>query len=156
MVNENKTISWSAPEFRHYHKNIGWYVSFVAIVILLIGFFVIEKDLFAAVSMGILGILMGLFSFQKPQIVEVELTAKSVRFGNVHFSYKHLKYFWIVNNENHKTLNFEASTFIHHTIIIELMDQNEDEIRSFLLAHLPEHHQTTETFAQKVSHKLKF
>ena len=157
MSDENQTvISWTAPEFRYYEKTLGWYVSLVAITLLLIVFFVFEKDVFAAVSMGILGVLVGLFSLQKPREVNIVLTDSGVNFGNIHFPYKQLKYFWIVNTDNHRTLNLEASTVINHTLIIELLNENEEQIRKFLLRHLQEHHQTRETFAQKISHKLKF
>ncbi len=156
MSIQNQTISWSAPEFRYYEKNVGWYVTLTAVTVLLIVFFVYEKDIFAAVCIGILAILVGLFSLQEPKIVEVELDSKGVKFGNIHFPYKQLRHFWIVDNQNHRTLNIEASTVINHTLIIELMDQDEETVRQFLLSRLPEHHLTTETFAQRVSHKLKF
>jgi uncharacterized membrane protein YobD (UPF0266 family) len=157
MSNENQTvISWTAPEFRYYQKTLGWYVALVAIALLLIVFFIFEKDTFAAVSMAILAVLVGLFSLQKPREVSIILADSGVSFGNIHFPYKQLKYFWIVNTQNHRTLNLEASTVINHTVIIEIMDEDEEHIRKFLLRHLQEHHQTRETFAQKVSHKLKF
>ena len=156
MPNENQTISWSAPEFRHYEKNTGWYITFGAIAVLLVLFFIIQDDIFAAVSIAIIAIFVYFFSLQKPQIVQIELTSKALRYGNISFPYKQLKYFWIVNSEHHKTLNLVSSTVINNTIIVELMDQDEDEIRQFLLQHVPEHHETTATFAQKVSHHLKF
>jgi len=156
MSNPSLTISWSAPEFRYYEKNIGWYVSLVAIALLLVVFFIFEKDIFAAVSLAILSVFVGLFSMQKPRVIDIELTSKGVKFGNIEFPYKQIKYFWIVNTEHHKTLNLEASTVINHTVIIELLDQDEEQIRQYLLRHLSEHHSTRETFAQRVSHKLKF
>ncbi len=152
----NQTISWTAPEFRYYEKNFGWYVSLVVIAVLLIIFFVFEKDIFAAVSMAILAILVGLFSLQKPREVNIEMSERGIKFGNVEFPYKQIKHFWIVNTYNHRTLNLEISTVINHTMIIELLDQDEEQIRQFLVHHVSEHHQTHETFAQKVSHKLKF
>ncbi len=156
MTDQPQTISWTAPEFRHYEKSIGWYISLLAITLLLIVFFVVEKDVFAAVSMGVLAILVGLFSMQKPREVNVTLNPTGVTFGNIEFPYKQLKYFWIVNTPHHRTLNLETSTVINHTLIIEILDQDEEQVRKYLAHHLHEHHQTRETFAQKVSHKLKF
>ena len=154
--NQNK-ISWQAPEYRHYYKSIGWYIAFSAVAILCIGFFVIiEKDIFAAVSLGILGILIIFFASQKPQIVPIELTQSSVNFGNVAFPFKQLKNFWIVNTKNHKTVNFQTTTAINNTVILELEDQNPETIREFLLPHLTEHHEDTETITQKISHLFKF
>lgn len=156
MPTQNKTFSWQAPEFRYYEKNSAWYVTLMAVCVLIIGFFAIEGDWFAAITIFILAGCVVFFSTQRPEIVEVELNSKSLHFANIAFPYKQLKHFWIVNNQNHKTLNFETSTVLNNTIVVELMDQDEDEIRNFLLQFIPEHHETTETFAQKISHRLKF
>jgi hypothetical protein len=156
MSTQNQTISWTAPEFRYYEKNVGWYVTFIIIVVLLVGFFVYEHDLFAAICIAIIAIFTALFSSQKPKIVSIELTNKEVKLGVLSLPYKQLRYFWVVNNQNHKTLNLQTSTVINNTIIIELLEQNEDEIRQYLLPYLPEHQQTHETFAQRMSHKFKF
>jgi hypothetical protein len=156
MSNQNQTISWQAPEFRHYPKNLGWYITLIAVAVLIVGFFVIEKDLFAAATTALLAGFVIFFSRQKPTLVTIELSNKAIKFGNLSCPYKQLKYFWIVNSEHHKTLNFSTSTYVNNTIILELEDQDPDEIREFLLQHLPEHHETEATFAQKVSHKLKF
>ncbi len=153
---QTQKIKWSAPEFRYYEKNVAWYITLIIIGGLVVSYFVYEKDIFAAVCIAILGILVGLFSLQEPKIVEVELSQTGIAFGNIHFPYKQLRHFWTVNNTTHRTLNIETSTVINHILIIELMDQDEEEVRQFLLKYLPEHHLTTETFAQRISHKLKF
>lgn len=151
-----KTVFWQAPEFRHYEKTYGWYVSAVALTILLSGFFVIQNDLFAAVTMVIMGIIVILFSRRKPEIMNIELNSKGVRFGNLLFPYKQLQYFWIVNNERHKTVNFHTNTYLNNTIILELEDQDPDQIREFLLQYLPEHTATQETPVQRLIHTVKF
>ncbi len=152
----NETISWQAPEFRHYPKNLGWFVTLIAVVTLVIVFFIIFNDIFAAVTSALLGGFIIFFARQKPGIVTVELTNKEVKFGNIHYPYKQIKYFWLVNTRHHKTLNFHTATYVNNTIVIELEAQDPDEVRNFLLPHIPEHHQTDATFAQRVSHRLKF
>ena len=42
MSNKN-TISWQAPEFKHYEKNAGWYITLISIAVLILGFFVIVQ-----------------------------------------------------------------------------------------------------------------
>jgi len=153
--NQN-SISWQAPEFRHYEKNAGWYITFAAIALLVTGFFIFEKDIFAAISTVLLAGIIWFFAAQKPQVVTVELNNQGIKFGSVFFPYKQLKYFWVVSNQNHKTLNFHTSTYINNVIILELMDEDPEQVRTFLLPHLPEHHETQETAIQKISHKLKF
>jgi hypothetical protein len=154
--NQN-SISWDAWEFKHYAKSLGWYVTLVSVFILLIAFFIIvESDIFAAVSLGIIGILIIIFSRQLPQRVTIELTEKGVHFGNLFYPYKQLKYFWVVNNDRHKTVNFTTSALVNNVVILELENEDPEEVSDFLLKYLPEHHLTEETTAQKVMHRFKF
>ena len=158
MSNQNQnSISWDAWEFKHYAKSLGWYVTLVSIFILLIAFFVIvESDIFAAVCLGIIGILIIIFSRQLPQRVTIGLTDKGVHFGNLFYPYKQLKYFWVVNNDRHKTVNITTSALVNNTVILEIENEDPAAITDFLTQYLPEHHLTEETTAQKVMHKFKF
>ncbi len=155
-MTEQTKISWQALEFRHYEKNIGWYVTLLAIAILVTGFFIIQSDYFAGVTTAILAIMIIFFSRQKPELMEVEITGKAVHMDNLIYPFKHIKHFWIVNTPHHKTLNLETTTLVNRMVIIELGEQDAEEVREFLLNHLPEHTETTETITQKIMHKLKF
>lgn len=152
-----KTISWEAHEFRHYPKNIGWYVTLIAITILIMGFFaIVQSDIFAAVCLGIIGMLVIFFSRQAPKLTTIEIDNKGIKFGDLFYPYKQLQYFWIVNNDNHKTINFHTSAFINNTVILELADQDPEKIRQHLLVHLIEHTETEETGPQRMMHRFKF
>lgn len=156
MSNE-KILSWEASEFKHYHKSTGWYLVLGCITLLAIVFFVvIESDIFAAVSMAMIAILIVIFSRQTPLRVEIELNEKGIKFGTLFYPYKQLKYFWVVHNPRHQTVNFETTALVNNMVILELEGQDPDVARNFLLKHLPEHSEIDETFGQKVMHKLKF
>jgi hypothetical protein len=149
-------LSWQAPEFRTYEKNSGWYVTLISVAILIIGFFVIQKDLFAAITTAILAVLVVIFSKQKPEIVSIEMDHKAVKIGNIEVPYKQIKHFWVVHKEHHKTLNMETTTLINNMIILELGSQDPENVRMFLSQHLPEHKQTEPTPIQRLTHWLKF
>jgi hypothetical protein len=158
MSNENQnTLSWEAAEFKHYPKNMGWYVVLIAVTLMVMAFFIIiQSDIFAAVSLGILALLIIFFAGQKPQRVEIELNSKGVRFGNITYPYKQLKYFWVVHNERHRTINFHTSALLNSVLILELESQDPEQAREYLLQYLPEHSETEETPVQKVMHRFKF
>ncbi|MBI5530285.1 MAG: hypothetical protein HY918_02175 [Candidatus Doudnabacteria bacterium] len=157
MSDKNQTISWTAAEFRHYPKSAGWYVTLISVAILVIAFFIIvESDIFAAITLGIIAVLVIFFSLQTPKIVNIELNDKGVKFDNLFFPYKQMKYFWVVNNDRHRTVNFHTTALINNTVILELENQDGDQVRNLLLKYLPEHHETDETPIQRLMHKLKF
>ena len=149
-------ITWEAPEYPHYEKNIGWYVTLFAVSLLIVAYFAFHDDYFAAVTTAILAGFVFYFARQRPRQVLIELTHQSIKFGRITYPYKQLKYFWIVNTPHHKTVNFGGTTYLNNTIILELVDQDPDEIRAFLLQYLPEHTETEATLAQRISHRLRF
>ena len=149
-------ISWHAPEYRHYEKNAGWYVTLISIVILIIGFFLVQKDIFAAITTGLLGVLVVVFSRQRPEMVPVELDHKALKMGKIEIPYKQIKHFWVVHNEKHKTVNLETTTLVNNMVILELEDQDPEQIRQFLSRYLPEHPETEPTPIQRITHWLKF
>ncbi|MCL5774932.1 MAG: hypothetical protein M1333_01835 [Patescibacteria group bacterium] len=155
MTNQHK-ISWQAPEYRHYEKNAGWYVTLVSIVILIMAFFIVQKDVFAAVTTGLLGILVVIFSRQKPETVEMELDHKRVKVGNIEVPYKQIKHFWVVHNEKHKTVNLETTTLVNNMLILELEHLDPEHVRMFLSQYLPEHEETEPTMVQRITHWFKF
>ena len=151
------TISWQAPEFRHYPKNTGWYVTLISVGILVIAFFAfILNDIFGAVCLAVIGALVIIFSRHTPKEVEIELNSRGIRFGQLTYPYKQIKYFWLVTNEKHNTLNFHTSALLNNIVVLELEGQDPEEIRQFLGIHIVEHPQTDETFAQRMMHLFKF
>jgi hypothetical protein len=149
-------ITWEAPEFKHYPKNMAWYITLCAIAILVVGYMLIQRDLFGAVSMLIFACFIYFFALQRPQQVQIGMTKTGIHIGEFYIPYKTIRHFWIVHNERHKTVNMETTAYLNRHIVLELEDEDPELIREFLIRVLPEHENTEETFAQKVMHRLKF
>ncbi len=149
-------IAWQAPEYRHYDKNIAWYITFVILFVLFFAYLIIQGDWFGAISVGLLGALTVAFSRQKPKLIDIVLSDKGVHLEDLHIPYSHIRHFWIVDNEHHKLLNIETTTYLNNEIGILLEDQDPELVREMLIAVLPEHTETDETLAQRIAHKFKF
>ncbi len=157
MADPNKTISWQASEFKYYPKSVGWYATLISVAVLIIAFFIIfQRDIFAAVSLGLIAILIALFSKHTPNKINIELNSKGVKFGQLFYPYKQLKYFWVVHNEHHQTINFHTSALVNNILILELEEQDPEITRIYLLQFLPEHKETEPTVVQKIMHRFKF
>jgi hypothetical protein len=154
--NEHILLAWQAPEFRHYPKNAAWYLTLLIIALLIITFQIIQKDIFGAVSIVIFTIFIYIFSRQRPRIVNIRLTTAGIGIDESFIPYKSVKHFWVVDNQNHRTLNVETTAFLNRTLILELADQDPDTVRNIMSELAPEHSETEETFAQRIMHKLKF
>lgn len=153
---ETTYLSWEAAEFRHYPKNIAWYGTLGIIVILIIAFEIFQKDYFGAISLGIIAIFILIFAMHQPTKINISLTSEGIRIERSFIPYSQMKYFWMVDNDNHKTLNIETTAYINRTILVELGNQNPNEVREILLREVPEHSSTEETFVQRLIHRLRF
>lgn len=154
---DNIYFEWEAPEFKHYQKNIIWYILFGIVLAGLIALSIFRgQDYFGAATTLILGLLVLYFTHRKPAIVPIKITNRGFHIDNVHIPYRYVKQFWIVESDHHKTLNLETNTYLNSTIIVELHDQDAEPIREFLANFLPEHEAPKPSFSQRIAHRFKF
>lgn len=149
-------FSWQAPEFRHYPKNTAWYITLAIVAALIIGFMLLQRDIFGAVCTFIFALFILIFSRQEPKIIDIKLTSEAIHLSDTAIPYKTIKHFWIVYNDSHQTLNIETTTYLNRTLIVQLGDQDPVAIREALLQLAPEHTETEATLAQRLMHRLKF
>ncbi len=149
-------FEWEAPEFRHYPKNPAWYITLILVVALLVGYEIIMKDYFGAISMAVVACFVVFFGRQTPKQIPIKITDQGFHINNDLIPYQRIKYFWVVDDGVHKTLNFETTAYLNHQLTIELEDMDADEIRDFLADVLPEHDEPVPTVPQKISHRIKF
>lgn len=157
MARQAETIiEWQAPEFRHYQKNAAWFITFAIIVIMIVTYQLFQNDWFGAITVLIMAIIFGTFALHKPKDVIITLSTEGIHINDAYIPYIRIKQFWIVNNENHKTLNLETTAYINHLLSIELGNQNPTEVQEILAELLPENIDVEETLAQRIAHKFKF
>ena len=92
----------------------------------------------------------------RPKTVTVRITTVGLHIDDTQIPFNNIKQFWIVDNDNHKTLNIETTAYLNHQLAIELEDQDADEVHEILSELLPEKEEQAETMAQRISHRLKF
>ncbi len=148
-------LSWQAPEFKHYHKNLGWHITFIALVILIIGYQMISKDYFGAISIFFIAVFAGYLLKQKPAEVSISLSNQGLHIGELHIPYRNMQHFWVVDTANHRTLNIETTAYLNKLIILELEDQDPEAVREILKQGVPEHDSYEPTLIQQLMHHLR-
>lgn len=157
MARQAETIiEWRAPEFRHYPKNAAWFITFGIVVAMIIAYQIFQHDWFGAVTILIMAILFGIFAVHKPKEVTITVSTEGIHIDDSYISYTRIKQFWIVDTDNHKTLNIETTAYINHLLAIELHEQDAEEVREILAELLPENQDVEETIAQRIAHKFRF
>jgi hypothetical protein len=154
-TNEHHAVHWEAPEFQFYQKGVGWYLTFIIFLVLIVGYQIVLRDWFGAISLAVIGLFVGWFSTQKPSIVEIAITNKGIHSGNIFIPFSAIRHFWIVDTPHHRTVNLETTAYLNKLQILELAQQNAEAVRQALLPYIPELPNTEETLAQRVMHRFK-
>ncbi len=156
-MSNRQELTWTAPEYRRYERGAGWYVTLSAVTLLLAGYLgFVSEDWFGAVCIILFGLGIAFFAVQEPREVDITLTARSIYFGEVHVPYKQIRHFWLVQHGEHHALNVETTAWLNGHLVFELGSMDPEEVRTFLLRYVPEHHEDRPRFEQAISHRLKF
>lgn len=152
-----KEISWQAPEFIHYPKSFWWSAGLSLVSLILVGYFLWQKEILTALLFALFFILLFYFSRVRPKQIHVRLTPHGLKLNHYRLPFQQITSFWIVYEPPEvKTLNFETTAYLNRFLTLQLENENPLEIREFLLQFLPEDLDRAEQFADKVSRKLKF
>lgn len=157
MAKQAETIlEWRAPEFRHYPKNAAWFITFGIIVLLLVAYEFIQRDWFGGISILIISGMFAAFALHRPKEVDVRLTTQGLHIDDTNIPYNNIRHFWIVDTDNHKTLNIETTAYLNHQLSIELHEQDPEEVQEILAELLPEKVGSEETVVQRIAHRFRF
>ncbi|MDP3740737.1 MAG: hypothetical protein Q8R08_00220 [bacterium] len=156
-MSEEKEISWSAPEFVHYPKSTGWFVAVGIVGLILIIYFLFQRDFLTASLFILLTVILVYFAKLPAKTLHIHLTTTGVKINESRLSYQQIKSFWMVYNPPEvKTLNFETGAYLNRFITLQLENEDPVKIRRFLAEYLTEDLEKGELFSDKVSRNLKF
>ena len=153
---ENKITTWHSREFVYYEKSTGWYITFTAIILMLIAYNIFLKDYFAALTFFLIGLATWYFAQIKPSIVEVSISDKGIYFDETHIPYASIKRFWIVHHQKAKALHLETTAYLNRFMVIQLEDQDPEVIRDILIEFIPQTPDNEETLTRRLARKFKF
>jgi len=81
-TSNNGVFSWQAPEFPEHRHSAGWYGLLGLFSIILAGLvYLISKDIFGIVIIGLLGAIVGIAASHKPRLASYELSDSSLKIG---------------------------------------------------------------------------
>ncbi|MDP2933346.1 MAG: hypothetical protein Q8N81_04415 [bacterium] len=157
MKHQNE-ISWTAPEYAHYPKSRGWYITFLLIAAVMFGTALFRKDVLMMAVLVIIFTIAFVMSRRAPNNAKVTLNEQGLKINGLLYRYdSSLRSFWITYRASEiKTLNFESTSYLNREITVQLEDQNPLEIRAFMLKYLPEDVDREESAIDKWLRFLRF
>jgi hypothetical protein len=89
-----------------------------------------------------------IFSHQKPQEIQYQLTSTGIVIGQLAYPYRNIKKFWMIYTPENKTVNFETVAYLNNHISMELGRQDPVAIKQFLKNYLQEDLDKEESFTE--------
>jgi len=149
-------IGWETPEFVQYQRSRKWFLVAILVFAILVIFALITKQWLMAAVIIVSGVVIFMFTQQKPKTVPFAISHAGITFGNRFYPYSEIKSFWIVYEPRVKTINFEMTRRLSTIITVQLLEQDPLPIRKFLKKYIPEEKSRGEEFSDRISRLLRF
>ena len=147
---ENQKIKWQAPEYKHTDKKSDWFWAVWIIALSISIAAIIYNNFLFAILIIVGSFTLVMFAMREPQIINFEVNTKGIIIEKTFYPYRHLKSFWINDdNEEDKKLFIQSDKMLMPLIHIPLAEEYTEEIQEILSKNLDE-----EEIEEPFSHKL--
>jgi len=152
-------ITWSAPEYHYYEKNVSWYWIVLLMTIFFVGFALWQSNFLFAVFIIIASVLIIAWGKRPPRIITFSLSDKGLSVDEKKFyHFDSVEGFAISPdhmNDGFNELAIQTKGRISGWIKIIIEEEQADAIKALLTKHIEEL-EYTESLADHLSKLLKF
>lgn len=143
-------IRWQAPDYYTFERSPYWSLV-VGVVSIALALVLIYTNNYFPVIIVILAVIV---SFQvahdKPKTQEFAIDESGILCRNNYIPFTELRSFWIAKHGKKSILYIEPASILKGPITIPLGQQNENEVRYFLMRFLPEKFEAGEMMSEKL------
>ncbi|MBX4197638.1 hypothetical protein KW801_03750 [Candidatus Saccharibacteria bacterium] len=102
----SQLISWQAAEFIEHQHSSSWYAALIAGTALLAALvYLATKDIFAAGTIIVVGVIVGVFAGHKPGQVQYEISESGLSVNGKNYPYSAFKSFAVLREGNLSSVN---------------------------------------------------
>jgi hypothetical protein len=137
-LNEERVLfEWSAPERAYQRKNKDFWVTAVAILILVSVILIFIKEFFlimALISVLFLGYAL---SAVPPGTVKNKLTNRGLYFGELRYEWDVLKRFWFKKSLSNETICFGTNLRFPQQISLVIDPKDQEKLKDIVIKRIP-------------------
>ncbi len=135
---KDSTISWTASEYIDHSRGATWYLALTGGTIILSALvYLITKDYFATGVILMMGVIVGVFSRQKPKQMTYELSNSGLKAGGKTYPFSLFKSFALIREGALSSINLIPIKRFMPPLSIYFDPGDEQKIVSLLGSHLP-------------------
>ena len=137
---ENTDLSWDIPEYVKHNRGKKWFISAIAVAVLLFIFAIFTANFLFAVIIVISSAVIYLNEIREPNRINFSIIPQGIVIGRKFYEYNQFKDFSILYkpHEELRNIYFEFKNGMKPRLSISLEEQNPLHIRKNLLRYLPE------------------
>jgi len=134
----SKTVSWQAPEFIEHHHPGSWYAALVVITAALATVvYLTTKDLFAAGTIIVMGVIVWVFAGHKPGLAQYGATDRGLSINGKLYPFSAYKSFTVLQEGDFNSVNLFPLKRFMPPISAYFSPADEKKITDVLGNHLP-------------------
>jgi hypothetical protein len=155
-ASKDTAVTWTASEYIEHSRGVTWYLALVGGTIVLSALmYLITKDYFATGIVGVMGVVVAIFSRQKPKQLTYELSNSGLKAGEKVYPLGIFKSFALIREGALPSINLIPVKRFMSPLSIYFDPSDEQKIVSLLGNHLPLEEGSLDTI-ERLSRRLRF
>ncbi|MDP1689566.1 MAG: hypothetical protein Q8L47_05595 [bacterium] len=160
MMEDNNSLEWEAPEFKHIEKEPIWFLATGLFAAVFLIFAIWQQNLLFAIFIIIASALMFFWAKKKPDIILFKINNDGLALGdNKFYPWRSFEYFSVFkSHQTHDNLSeiiIKRNERINPLIKLHIPINHLNEIHDFISQHLKEE-EYTETYTDAIERIIKF
>jgi hypothetical protein len=132
------SVAWTASEYIEHRHGPNWYFGLMIMTAAAAGgVYFLTKEYFAAGTIAVVGVIVGVFASRKPQQIKYELTSSGLQVGQKLYSYNLFKSFSVLKEGGFSSLNLQPLKRFMPPVSAHFESKDEDKIINTISDFLP-------------------
>jgi hypothetical protein len=150
-LNEEKTLfEWEAAERSYQKRNKDFWVTAVAILILVSVILIFIKEFFLIMALISVLFLYYALSSVPPEKIKNKITNRGLYFGELRYEWKDLKKFWFKKSMSSDTINFATSLKFPRVVSLVIDPKDTEKLKEIVVKRIP-HLESSPTFVDRLT-----
>lgn len=134
---ESVLFEWVAPERAFQKREKDFWITAVAILVLVAVIFVFIKEFFLIIALGSLLFMFYVLSTVPPTDAKYKLTNRGVYFGEVPYYWDTLEKFWFKKSLSTEMIHFGTLLKFPRTVSLVIKKDDKEKLREIVIKKLP-------------------
>ena len=136
--NEEKTkIEWESPERAFQKRNKDFWITIIAILILVSVILIFVKEFLLIVALASSLFLYYVMSTVPPKDIKYKITNRAIYFGEGNYKWDLLTRFWFKKSLSSEMIHFETKLRFPRQVSLVINEEDKEKIKEIVLKKLP-------------------